>query len=80
MYLYSVPLPSFSPTSAQTVLTELVSAVVSVIGPKSWLPKFASGTPPMRFGDFPSTTEFGVYSPESIAAVAVTTLKVEPGG
>ena len=34
----------------------------------------------MRFGDLPSTTEFGVYLPESSAAVAVTTLIVEPGG
>ena len=51
-----------------------------VIGPKSSLPKLVSGTPPMRFGDLPSTTDVGVYRPESSAAVAVTTLKVEPGG
>ena len=28
----------------------------------------------------PLTVESGVYWPESIAAIAVTTLKVEPGG
>ena len=31
-------------------------------------------------GELPLTTESGVYLPLSIAAVAVTTLNVEPGG
>src|SRR5438477_80350 len=34
----------------------------------------------MIFGESPLTTEFGVYVPLSIAAAAVTTLNVEPGG
>ena len=51
-----------------------------VIGPKLVPPKLVSGTPPISFGDFPSTTDWGVKRPLSSAAVAVTTLKVEPGG
>ena len=31
-------------------------------------------------GDLPSIVESGEYLPESIAAIAVTTLNVEPGG
>ena len=60
MYLNSVLFPSFTPTSAQTVLTEFVSAWVSVIGPNCSPPKFDNGTPSMIFGDLPLTTESGV--------------------
>src|ERR1700722_3655739 len=80
MYLVIVARPSDSPTCAHTVLTEYVSAVVRSILPKLWLLSLDSGTPEMVTGDLPSTIEFGVYFPLSIAAVAVTTLKVEPGG
>ena len=69
-----------SPTCAQTVFTELVSASVRLIGPKSSPPELASGTPLTSRGDEPSTTESGVYLPLSSAAAAVTTLNVEPGG
>ena len=62
------------------MLTELVSAVVSVIGPNYSLPKLDSGTPPITFGDLPFSTDSGVKRPLSSAAAAVTTLKVEPGG
>ena len=62
------------------MLTEFVSASVSVIGPKSWPPEFSSGAPLIVFGDEPSTIESGLNLPLSSAAVAVTTLKVEPGG
>ena len=62
------------------MLTEFVSASVRVIRPKLFPPKFVSGTPSISFGDFPSTNDCGVKRPLSIAAVAVTTLKVEPGG
>ena len=48
--------------------------------PKLWLPSFWSGIPEMVFGESPLTIDPGVYFPLSIAAVAVTTLKVEPGG
>ncbi len=80
MYSNMVRFPTRSPTSPQTVLTELVSACVRVTGPKSSPPKFASGTPPISLGELPSTTDCGVNFPESSAAVAVTTLNVEPGG
>ena len=69
-----------SPTWAKTVLTELVSASVRVIGPKSCPPEFASGTPLTSRGEEPSMIESGLYLPLSRAAAAVTTLKVEPGG
>ena len=80
MYWAIVLLPSFSPTSAHTVLTELVSASVSVMSPKSSLPKLFSGTPEIFLPFSPLTVESGVYSPVSSAAVAVTILNVEPGG
>ena len=80
MYLVMVPRPTFSATCANTVLTDSVNALVSVIGPKSWLRSLASGTPEITFGESPLMIELGVYSPLSIAAVAVTTLNVEPGG
>ena len=80
MYSTSVPRPMVSPTWAKTVLTELVSASVNEIGPKLVPPAFASGTPLIVFGDEPSITVSGVTLPLSSAAVAVTTLNVEPGG
>ena len=80
MYLAIVFLPSFSPTSAHTVLTELVSASVSVMSPKSSPPKLLSGTPEIFFPFLPLTVESGLNFPESSAAVAVTALNVEPGG
>ena len=45
MYSTIVCVPTFSPTWAKTVLTELVSASVRVIGPKLVPPEFWSGTP-----------------------------------
>src|SRR5438874_8882099 len=80
MYLVIVERPTLSATCAHTVLTENVSALVKSIRPKLWLPSFCRGTPEIVFGESPLTTEFGVYLPLSIAAVAVTTLNVEPGG
>src|SRR3712207_5860579 len=80
MYSCIVSPPTRSPTSAQTVLTELVSAWVSGIDPKSWLPELFSGAPEIVLGDRPSTCESFVYLPLSIAATAVTTLNVDPGG
>ena len=50
------------------------------IGPKLVPPALASGTPEISFGDEPSMIDSGVSLPLSSAAVAVTTLKVEPGG
>ena len=72
--------PRFSATCAHTVLTENVSAVVRSMEPKLWLLSLFSGTPEMVTGELPLTVLLGVYRPESIAAVAVTTLNVEPGG
>ncbi len=43
-------------------------------------PAFDSGTPPIVCGEWPLSTLFGVNSPESSAAAAVTTFIVEPGG
>ena len=80
MYSAIVDLPSFSPIVAHAVLTECVSASVSVIWPKFSLPKLRSGTPEIGLRLRPLTVEFGVKRPESIAAIAVTTLNVEPGG
>jgi hypothetical protein len=80
MYSAMVPLPSFSATCAHTVFTENVSAVVRSMSPKDLLPELAIGTPEISFGESPLTTEDGWNSPLSIAAVAVTTLNVEPGG
>src|SRR5947209_15289002 len=80
MYLVIVPRPSCSPTWAQTVFTENVSASVRLVGPKLWLLSFESGTPEMVTGELPLTVESGVKRPLSSAAAAVTTLNVEPGG
>jgi hypothetical protein len=51
--------PSFSPTSAQTVLIELVSANVRSTDPKSSPPKLFSGTPEIGLPLRPSTWESG---------------------
>ena len=60
MYFCIVAPPSFSPTSAHTVLTEFVNASVRVIGPKSSEPKLFSGTPEMTLPLRPLTMLFGV--------------------
>ena len=62
------------------MLTELVSASVSEIGPKLSPPEFSSGTPLISLGEEPSMIVSGVTLPVSSAAVAVTTLNVDPGG
>src|SRR3954452_20499079 len=80
MYLAMVAFPVLTATWAQTVLTELVSAVVRSIEPKDSPPSLDSGTPEIVFGDEPSSTELGEYLPESMPATAVTVLKVDPGG
>ena len=61
------------------MFTEFVSASVNEIGPKSCPPEFSSGAPLIVLGEEPSITVSGVTLPVSSAAVAVTTLKVEPG-
>ena len=80
MYSYIVSVPRSSATSAQTVLTELVSAVVRGISPKLSPPAFSSGTPEITLPDSPLTVSSTSNSPLSSAAVAVTTFIVEPGG
>src|SRR3954469_9656006 len=80
MYWYIVSLPSFSPISPKTVLTECVRASVSEIEAKFSPPKLASGTPLITLLFLPLICDCGVYLPESSAAAAVTTLNVEPGG
>ena len=62
------------------MLTLSVSALVRVMGPKLWLLSFSSGTPEIVLGESPLMIESGVYLPLSMAAVAVTTLNVDPGG
>ena len=59
MYSAIVSLPSFSATSAQAVLTELVSAVVRSIWPKSSPPKLSSGVPEITLPFSPLTVESG---------------------
>ena len=59
MYSVILSLPTFSPTSAQTVLTDLVSAVVRSTSPNDSLPKLFSGAPEISFGLLPSTREPG---------------------
>ncbi len=72
-------LPTRSATCAHTVLTDFASAWVSVICPKVSFSSFCSGTPETRTSLRPSTVDSRVNLPESIAAVAVTTLNVDPG-
>ena len=52
--------PTLTPTCAHTVLTECVSAVVSVMDPNCSSEKFFSGTPETMIGDVPDTVESGV--------------------
>ena len=60
MYSYIVRLkPIFSPTSAKTVLIELVSAKVSDTSPKFSPPKLFSGVPEITFPFLPLTRESG---------------------
>src|SRR2546421_2334195 len=80
MYRPIVDFPTVSATSAHTVLTEKVSAWVRGMSPKDSPLSFCRGTPEMIFPLRPLTVESGVYLPESIAAISVTTLNVEPGG
>ena len=61
------------------MLIENVIAVVKVCGPQLRPSSLASGTPETMIGELPLITESGLYMPLSIAAVAVTILKVEPG-
>src|ERR1700733_8359118 len=79
MYVVIVERPTCSATWAKIVLIEYVMAVVSVCGPQLLSPSLLSGTPDTVTGESPLMTEFSVYIPLSIAAVAVTILKVEPG-
>ena len=62
------------------MFTEFVSASVNEIGPKLAPPAFSSDTPEIVLGELPSITVSGLTLPLSSAAVAVTTLNVEPGG
>ena len=74
-----VALPTCSATCAQTVFTDFTSASVSVISPKLSLLSLCNGTPETSTPLRPLMVELGVNIPESIAAVAVTTLNVDPG-
>ena len=60
MYFCIVALPSFSPTSPNTVLTDLVSASVSVMSPKDSPPSLLSGTPEIVLPLRPLMRESGV--------------------
>src|SRR3954451_1073584 len=80
MYRYIVSAPTLTATSANTVLTEFVSASVRVIVGKSSPPEFCRGTPEIFLLFLPLIRESGVYLPVSRPAVAVTTLNVDPGG
>jgi hypothetical protein len=51
-----------------------------VTDPNCSLEKLRSGAPEMFIGELPTTVDSGVKPPPSSAAVAVTTLNVEPGG
>ena len=79
MYSTIVSVPSCSPTWAQYVLTEFVSASVMLHDRPEVLPAgVRERTPEIPESAF-SVVE-GSNSPESSAAVAVTTFIVEPGG
>src|SRR5215207_468880 len=80
MYLAIVRWPTVWATCAHTVLTEFVRAVVRLMSPNDAPPELLSGAPEMSLGLSPLSTESGVNFPESSAAVAVTTLNVDPGG
>ena len=80
MYSFMVALPSFSPTWANAVLTDLASAVLRSIWPKSSLKSLASGTPEILLAAVAVDRRAAARTaPVSIAAVEVTTLNVEPG-
>ena len=80
MYSNSVSWPTCSPSWANQVLTEFVSAVSRVIEPQSWLKSLASGWPWTSSEPGALIVVSGVIAPLSSPAAAVTTLKVEPGG
>jgi hypothetical protein len=80
MYSKRVSSPTLAPTWANQVLTELVSAVSSAIGPQLWLKSLLSSCPSSMIVPGASIVVSGVIVPLSRAAAAVTTLKVEPGG
>ena len=73
-------MPSFSATSAQTVLTEFVSANVRSMSPKLSSPKLFSGAPEISLPFLPLTLESGWYLPESMAAEAVRIEAALPRG
>ena len=60
MYFFIVALPSFSPTSPNTVLTDFVSASVSVMSPKDSPASLLRGTPEMGLPLRPLMRESGV--------------------
>ncbi len=76
----SLSWPIFWPSWPNQVLTELVSAVSSGIGPQSMLPSLASTWPSSMIDPGALIVVSGVITPDSRPAAAVTTLKVEPGG
>ena len=80
MYSNRVSSPTWSPTWANQVLTELVRARVEGSGPKVVLKSFCSGRPSSSIEPGASIAVSGVIVPLSRPAAAVTTLKVEPGG
>ena len=81
MYSHIVPVPSFSPTSAQTVLTELVRRVGQADRAEVCAAEVAERhAAEIVLGDSPSTNESGRVLAGVERGAAVTTLKVEPGG
>ena len=60
MYFFIVALPSFSPISPKTVLTDFVSASVSVMSPNVSPWSLLRGTPEMRLPLRPLICESGV--------------------
>src|SRR5437588_9755316 len=74
MWLAILAFPNRTATCAQTVFTDFARPCVSDSSPNdSWL-SFDSGTPEIRTPSLPEIVDSGVKAPESIAAVAVTTL------
>ena len=80
MYSNIVSAPTCSPSWANQVLTELVSAVSSAIGPKLLVEVVGQRLPWTSIVPGASIVVSGVIVPLSSPAAAVTTLKVEPGG
>ena len=60
MYFFILALPSFSPISPNTVLTDLVSASVRVMSPKDSPPSLLRGTPEIVLPLRPLMRESGV--------------------